>query len=55
MGKGALVNIARKQKLNTGSSTKAELVSISDVLGMMMLCKYFMEAQDYAIESNILY
>ena len=55
MGKGALVNIARKHKLNTGSSTEAELVSIADILGMMMWCKYFMEAQGYAIENNILY
>ena len=55
MGKGALVNIARKHKLNTGSSTEAELVSIADVLGMMIWCKYFMEAQGYAIENNILY
>ena len=55
MGKGALVNIARKHKLNTGSSTESELVSIADVLGMMMWCKYFMEAQSYAIANNILY
>ena len=44
MGKGALVNIARKYKLNMGSSTEAELVSNADVLGMMMWCKYFMES-----------
>ena len=55
MGKGALVNIARNHKLNMGSSTEAKLVSISDVLGMVMWCKYFMEAQGYAIENNILY
>ena len=55
MGKGALVNIARKHKLNTGSSTEAELVSIADILGTMMWCKYFMEAQGYVIENNILY
>ena len=36
MGKGATVNISRKHKLNTGSSTEAELVSIAEVLGMMM-------------------
>ena len=36
MGKGAAVNISRKHKLNTGSSTEAELVSIADVLGMML-------------------
>ena len=45
MGKGAMVNISRKHKLNVGSSTESELVSIADVLGMMMWCKYFMEAQ----------
>ena len=55
MGKGSIVNVSRKHKLNTGSSTEAELVSISDVLGMMMRCKYFMEAQGYTIENNILY
>ena len=44
MGKGALMNIARKHKLNTGSSTEAELVSIADVLGIMMWCKCFVEA-----------
>ena len=55
MGKGAIVNILRKHKLNVTSSTKAELVSIADVLGMMMWCKYFMEAQRYTIKHNILY
>ena len=55
MGKGSTFNISRKHKLNTGSSTEAELVSIADVLGMMMWCKYFMEAQGYTIENNILY
>ena len=55
MDKGALMNVARRKKLNTGSSTEAELVSIADVLGMMMWCKYFMEAQGYATENNILY
>ena len=55
MGKGTLVNIARKHKLNTGSSTEAKLVSIEEVLGTMMWCKYFMEAQGYSIENNILY
>ena len=55
MGKGATVNISRTHKLNTGSSTEAELVSIADVLGMMMWCKYCMEAQEYTIDNNILY
>ena len=55
MGRGAIVNISRKHTLNVGSSTEAELVSIADVLGMMMWCKYFMESQGYTVESNVLY
>ena len=55
MGKGYILNVSRKHKLNTSSSTEAELVSISDFLEMMMWCKYFMEAQGYTIEYNILY
>ena len=55
MGRGALVNISRKHKMKTGSSTESELVGIADVLRMMMWCKYFMEAQGYIIESNIIY
>ena len=55
MGKGAIVSVSRKHKLNVGSSTEAELVSIADVLGMIMWCKYFMEAQGYTIDSNLLY
>jgi hypothetical protein len=45
MGKGAMVDISRKHKLNASSSIESELVSIADVLGMMMWCKYFMETQ----------
>ena len=42
MGKGAIVNISIKHKMNVASSTESELVSIADVLGMIMWCKYFM-------------
>ena len=55
MGKGAIVNIARKHKMNVGSSTESELVSFADMLDMIMWKKYLMEAQGYTIESNVLY
>ena len=55
MGKGAIVSVSRKHKLNVGSSTEAELVSIADVLGIMMWCKYFMEEQGNTVENNVLY
>ena len=47
MGKGAIVDILIKHKMNVASSTESELVSIAGVLGMIMWCKYFMEAQGY--------
>ena len=55
MGKGAIVNVSRRHKLNVGSSTESELVRIADVLGVMLWCKYFMEAQRCTIDSNLLY
>ena len=55
MGKGAIVNFARIHKMNVGSSTERELVSIADVLGMILWCKYFMENQGYPIKNNTLY
>ena len=54
MGAGAIMSLSRKQKLNTNTSTEAELVGITDSLGLMMCTKYVMEAQGHSIESNIL-
>ena len=55
MGKGAMVNISRKHKLNVGSSTESKQVSLANVLGTIMGCKYCMEVEGYTIENNILY
>ena len=55
MDKGAIVNVSRRHKLNVGSSTESELVSISDALGVIVWYKYFMEARGYAIDNNLLY
>ena len=54
-GKGAIVNVSRRHKLNVGSSIESGLVSITDVLGVMIWCKYFMETQDYTIDNNLSY
>ena len=54
-GKGSAQNISRKQKLNTKSSTEAELVAVDDVSIMILWTKLFMEAQGYRINKNILY
>ena len=55
MGAGAILSFSRKQKLNTGRLTEAELVVIADALGLMIWNKYFMEAQVYSIYSDIMF
>jgi hypothetical protein len=53
--KGALQVISSKQKLNTRSSTKAELMGADDAIMMILWTKQFMEAQGYEVAENILY
>ena len=55
MGDGAIPSFSIYQKLNTGSSTKAELVGISDTIGLMMWTKYFMEEKGFIISSDVLF
>ncbi|MGC9293583.1 MAG: reverse transcriptase domain-containing protein, partial [Acidobacteriaceae bacterium] len=49
-GGGAAQSISRKQKLNTRSSTEAELVGADDAATMILWTKLFMEAQGHTIE-----
>jgi hypothetical protein len=55
MGIGVIDSMSRKQKLNTRSSTEAELVGVDDAATMILWTKHFMEAQGYSIERNVLY
>ena len=55
MGKGAIQSIARKQKLNTRSSTESELVAVDDAATMVLWTKLFLEAQGYEINKNVIY
>ena len=55
MGKGAVQSISQKQKLNTKSSTEAELVGADDVMIHLMWMKNFLEAQGYGVKQTILY
>ena len=55
MGKGAIMSMSQKQKLNTKSSTISELVGADDATTIMLWTKLFMEEQGYKIDENILY
>ena len=52
---GAMQTLTRKQKLNSRSSTEAELIGVDDAITQVLWTKLFMEAQGYPIEKNILY
>jgi hypothetical protein len=54
-GRGATMSKSSKQKLNTKSSTEAELVGASDYLPYPIWAKKFLEAQGYELAENIFY
>ena len=49
LGKGAVINFSRKQKLNVRSSAEGELVGVDDALPWILWCRYFIEAQGYTV------
>ena len=51
-GKGAALSMSTKQKINTKSSTEAELVGVDDSLPLNVWCKYFLQEQGYHSNSN---
>ena len=53
MGKGAVISLSRKQKLNTRSSTEAELVAVDDCMAQVLWTRYFLEAQGYQTEAHV--
>ena len=55
LGTGVIYGTSKRQKLNTKSSTEAELVGADNVMPQMQWTLYFLEAQGYKIHDNILY
>ena len=49
MGNGGIINSSRKQKIDTDSSTTAELIAAHDSVKMILWTKLFLEAQGYGI------
>jgi len=55
LGKGSPYSISSKQKINTVSSTEAELVGISDAMKLIIWTRLFIESQGYSVTDNVLY
>ena len=55
MGTGSLYSTSRKQKLNTTSSTEAELVAVNDVMPQIIWTRQFLLSQGAKVTHNILY
>jgi Reverse transcriptase (RNA-dependent DNA polymerase) len=55
LGKGCPLNMSRKQRINTRSSTEAELVGVNDNMTMVLWTKLFLEAQGLEVMDNIIY
>jgi Histone chaperone involved in gene silencing len=54
-GIGILLSMCQKQKLNSKSSTEAEIIGVSDFLPNMIWARMFLEHQGYEIDENVLY
>ena len=55
LGKGIIYGTSTRQKLNTRSSTEAELVAVDDCMSQILWTRYFLDAQGYNINECIIY
>jgi len=55
LGRGAGYASSGKQKINTTSSTEAELVGMADALRQVLWTRYFIEAQGYDVKDNVVF
>jgi hypothetical protein len=54
-GQGMALSYSWKQKINTKSSTEADLVGVEDSLGYILWACYFMQEQGYDMDPSLLY
>jgi hypothetical protein len=55
LGAGAIYGTSTRQKINTKSSTEAELVGVAEVLPQILWTQYFLHAQGYGEEPCTIY
>jgi hypothetical protein len=55
LGKVATISFSNKLKIATKSLTESELVGMDQALSSILHTQYFIKAQGYSIEQNILF
>eukprot|EP00980_Cylindrotheca_fusiformis_P003923 scaffold870_cov78-Cylindrotheca_fusiformis.AAC.1 len=55
MGKGSVYSKSTRQKINTRSSTEAELVGVNDAMSLILWTRNFLEAQGYTVTDNVVW
>jgi hypothetical protein len=55
MGGGSIISVSRRQRLNTRSSTEAELVGVNDVMPLVLWTRLFLQEQGYAVKDNVVF
>ena len=55
MGKGSVYSSSTRQKLNTKSSTEAELVGVDDAMPTIIWSRRFLKEQGYHVSDNVVY
>lgn len=55
LGAGMVYGASTRQKINTKSSTEAELVAADDLMPQILWTRYFLKEQGYVTRDNLLY
>jgi len=55
LGGGAMMSMSCRQKINTKSSTEAELVGVDDALPQVIWSRNFLLAQGFTVNDNVIY
>ena len=55
LGRGAVIILLRKQKLNVITSNEGKIIGADDEAGTIIWGKRFIKAQEYMVEHNMLY
>ena len=51
---GGFINMSSRQKLNTRSSTEAELVAVDDCVGKVLWTMQFLKTQGFALRASLI-